>query len=61
MNAAVLAYPAVIICTYGVPRLNGRQLVGGGLSTHSVIFLNNRVLTGNPFFVAPALDRAAQG
>jgi len=59
VNAAVSAYPAVIICTYGVPNLSGNQLVRGGLLTHPVVFLNNRVLTGNPLFGDPAVDYPA--
>lgn len=59
VNAAVLAYPAVIICTYGVPRLNGPQLIHGGLGAHPVIFLDERVLTGSPLFREPRLDSPA--
>lgn len=54
VNQAVMAFPAVIICTYGVPRLSGRQLVEGGLGRHPVVFLNDRVLHGSPLYVAPA-------
>lgn len=46
VNGAIEAYPAVIICTYGVPRLNGRQLVEGGVGKHPVVLLDDRVLTG---------------
>jgi hypothetical protein len=53
VNQAVMAYPAVIICTYGVPRLSGRQLIEGGLGTHPVVFLNNRVLHGSPLYKEP--------
>lgn len=53
VNSAVRAYPAVIICTYGVPRLNGRQLIEGGLVTHPVVFLNDRVLAGSPLYREP--------
>ena len=61
VNAAVLAYPAVIICTYGVPRLNGRQLVEGALGNHPVVFLNDRVLEGSPLYVGPGAQTAADG
>jgi hypothetical protein len=54
VNSAVSAYPAVIICTYGVPSLSGTQLIQGGLLTHPVVFLNNQVLSGNPLFKPPA-------
>lgn len=50
VNAAVAAYPAVVICTYGVPRLSGQQLIHGGLLTHPVVFLNDRVLENSPLF-----------
>ena len=53
VNAAVMAYPAVIICTYGVPTLSGGQLIGGGLITHPVVFLNDRMLSGNPLHYDP--------
>lgn len=52
VNDAVGAYPAVVICTYGVPRLTGRQLIEGGLATHPVVFLNNRVLDESPLYSA---------
>jgi hypothetical protein len=51
VNQAVMAYPAVIICTYGVPRLTGRQLIEGGLGTHPVVFLNGRTLQGSPLYI----------
>ena len=50
VNDAVMAYPAVIVCTYGVPRLSGRQLVAGGLGMPPVVFLNNRVLDRSPLY-----------
>jgi hypothetical protein len=55
VNSAVMAYPAVIICTYGVPTLSGGQLVNGGLATHPVVFLNDRALAGNPLYLDPTL------
>lgn len=54
VNAAVRSFPAVIVCTYGVPSLTGRQLIDGGLMTHPVVFLDDRVLTGNPLQRNPA-------
>jgi hypothetical protein len=54
-----LQYPAVIICTYGVPRLAGRQLIEGGLGTHPVIFLNDRVLTKSPLYLDPSLPQVS--
>lgn len=58
VNNAVLAYPAVIICTYGVPKLSGRQLIEGGLVTHPMVFLNDRVLRGSALYVEPGVVRS---
>jgi DcmR-like sensory protein len=54
VNAVVTAYPAVIICTYGVPRLPGTSLIYGGLQTHPVISVDGESMQQNPFFVEPA-------
>lgn len=56
VNNVVTAYPAVIVCTYGVPNLDGSQLINGGLQTHPVVFLNDRAVSGNPFYIAPARE-----
>ena len=61
VNEAVMAYPAVIICTYGVPVLSGGQLVSGGLATHPVVFLNDRTMVNNPLYVGPGLREARSG
>ncbi len=53
VNAAVRQYPAVVICTYGVPTLSGNQLIQGGLATHPVVLMNDRVLQGSPFYAHP--------
>lgn len=58
VNAAVAAYPAVVICTYGVPLLSGQQLIHGGLMTHPVIFLNDRVIEDSPLFRDAAIANA---
>jgi hypothetical protein len=50
VNEVVTAYPAVIVCTYGVPRLSGRQLIKGGLQTHPVTILDG-VVAANPHYV----------
>jgi hypothetical protein len=50
VNDVVTAYPAVIICTYGVPRLSGDQLISGGLETHRVVMKDGRTVA-NPFYV----------
>ncbi len=54
VNAAVRAYPAVVICTYGVPTLSGKQLIDGGLLTHPVVFLNGSTLSESPLYVDPS-------
>lgn len=56
VNQVVTAFPAVIVCTYGVPTLEGSQLIYGGLQAHPVVFLNQRLISGNPFYVEPALE-----
>ena len=53
VNNVVTAYPAVIVCTYGVPTLEGTQLIYGGLQTHPVVFLNDKAISGNPLYIAP--------
>jgi len=54
VNATVRAYPAVVICTYGVPTLSGKQLIDGGLLTHPVVFLNGNTLSESPLYVDPS-------
>ena len=53
VNYAVTAYPAVIICTYGVPSLPGTSLIYGGLQTHPITMLGD-VTAPNPHYVQPA-------
>ena len=52
VNQVVRSYPAVIICTYDVGRLPGRNLIDGGLRTHPITILGDRVVRQNPFYVA---------
>ncbi|MGI8609630.1 MAG: MEDS domain-containing protein [Candidatus Dormibacteria bacterium] len=52
VNEVVTSYPAVIVCTYGVPKLGGNRLLYGGLQTHPVIWLDDRTVADNPFYVA---------
>lgn len=64
VNDAVTAYPAVIICTYGVPSLPGTSLIYGGLQTHPSTMLDDITERSNPYCVPPAkflerLDPAA--
>jgi hypothetical protein len=53
VNQVVTAYPAVIICTYGVPKLPGTSLIYGGLKTHSLTAFEGGPFEANPFFVSP--------
>ena len=51
VNDVVTSYPAVIVCTYGVPKLGGNHLIYGGLQTHPTIWLDDRTVSDNPFYV----------
>lgn len=53
VNYAVTAYPAVIICTYGVPSLPGTSLIYGGLQTHPITVLGDVTSRNNPHYVPP--------
>ncbi|MDQ6711459.1 MAG: MEDS domain-containing protein [Candidatus Dormibacteraeota bacterium] len=53
VNEVVTAYPAVIICTYGVPKLPGTSLIYGGLRTHPLVALEGGAFEPNPFYVPP--------
>lgn len=53
VNDAVTAYPAVIICTYGVPSLPGTSLIYGGLQTHPIVMLGDATDRRNPYYVPP--------
>jgi hypothetical protein len=54
VNYAVTNYPAVIICTYGVPSLPGTSLIYGGLQTHPITVLDDGAARPNPQFAPPA-------
>ncbi|HKV30770.1 MAG TPA: MEDS domain-containing protein [Candidatus Dormibacteraeota bacterium] len=54
VNYAVTAYPAVIICTYGVPSLPGTSLIYGGLQTHPVTILGDVTDSRNRHYLPPA-------
>ena len=59
VNDVVMAYPSVIICTYGVPTLGGSRLIYGGLQTHPIVWLNDQKIVDNPFYITPgALPQA---
>lgn len=49
VNDVVTAYPAAIICTYGVPHLTGASLIYGGLQTHPVTMIGDDIRT-NPHY-----------
>ncbi|MEP7104796.1 MAG: MEDS domain-containing protein, partial [Chloroflexota bacterium] len=53
VNEVVTAYPAVIVCTYGVPTLAGTGLIYGGLLTHPISIIRGRVIRDSPFYVPP--------
>lgn len=53
VNDVVMAYPAVIICTYGVPTLGGPRLVHGGMQTHPIVMIADTTVAPNPFYVPP--------
>jgi hypothetical protein len=44
VNEVVTSYPAVIVCTYGVPTLSATTLIYGGLKTHGAAILDGRML-----------------
>jgi len=54
VNYAVTNYPAVIICTYGVPSLPGTSLIYGGLETHPITVLDDGPARPNPHYAPPA-------
>ncbi len=54
VNQVVTAYPAVIVCTYGVPTLAGPRLIYGGLLAHPITIIQGRVVRDSPFYAPPA-------
>ncbi|MEA2682153.1 MAG: hypothetical protein QOK05_481 [Chloroflexota bacterium] len=58
VNEVVMAYPAVIICTYGVPTLGGNRLVYGGLQTHPIVWIGERKVVDSPFYIPPVITHA---
>ena len=49
VNDVVTAYPAAIICTYGVSHLTGASLIYGGLQTRPVTMIDDDIRT-NPHY-----------
>lgn len=58
VNHVVMAYPAVIICTYGVPTLGGSRLIYGGLQTHPIVWIGSQKVIDNPFYLPPVVAPA---
>ena len=56
VNEVVTSYPAVIVCTYGVPTLGGNRLLYGGLQTHPVVWFDDRGVADNPFYAPSAVE-----
>jgi hypothetical protein len=54
VNEVVTAYPAVIVCTYGVPTLLGPSLIYGGLQAHPISIIHGRMIRESPFYLTPA-------
>ena len=52
INQVVGVYPAVVICTYDVPRLDGRIVIDGGLRKHPITILAKQIVRANPFYLA---------
>ena len=50
VNAAVLSYPAVIVCTYNTNQLPGSVLIFGGIETHPFTIIGT-TLCKNPHYV----------
>lgn len=52
VNAAVMRYPAIIMCSYKMDALSGPILIRGGIQTHPLTLLGDRVCE-NPHFEPP--------
>ena len=50
VNAAVLSYPAVIMCTYNTSQLPGSVLIFGGIETHPFTIIGT-TLCKNPHYI----------
>lgn len=50
VNAAVLNYPAVIVCTYNTSQLPGSVLIFGGIETHPFTIIGT-TLCKNPHYI----------
>lgn len=54
VNDVVTQYPAVIVCTYGIPRLAGPSLIYGGLQTHPLTVIDGGPVLPNPHYLGTA-------
>lgn len=52
VNQVVRAYPVAVVCTYDVSKLGGLSLMDGGLRTHPITIIGNRIVRENPFYLA---------
>jgi hypothetical protein len=52
VNQVVRAYPIAVVCTYDVSKLGGLSLIDGGLRTHPITIIGNRIVRENPFYLA---------
>ena len=52
VNQVVGSYPVVVVCTYDVPSLGGLSLIEGGLRSHPIAVIGDRVVRDNPFYIA---------
>jgi len=52
VNAVVRGYPAVVVCTYDIPKLPAYSVMEGGFRNHPITILGNRIVRDNPFYFA---------
>jgi len=52
VNQVVRAYPVAVVCTYDVTKLAGLSLMEGGLRSHPITIMGNRIVRENPFYLA---------
>lgn len=52
VNAAVMLYPAIIMCSYKISALSGPILIHGGIETHPLTILGTQVCE-NPHYIPP--------
>ena len=52
MNGVIRAYPAIVVCTYDIPKLAGVSLMEGGLRHHPITIMGHRIVRQNPYYLA---------